>query len=125
MKDLLKAAAGFFTILAISYLILLFSASSDNIKVDGRDAVKIAFNHGGYIVAWAIALAVTAAVIVLGVKLDWSGNKVVIAGVATGLLFALMIFTKPVQIKTDPKSANITTEEIDYLKTKGLQDSNK
>lgn len=125
MKDLFKAVGGFLTILLIGYLILIFSASSDNVKVSGFDALTIAFNHTGYIVAWVIAVVVSIAVIVLGKLWDWSGNQVVIAGVLTGLFFALMIFTKPVNIKTDPKSAGITTEEINYLKTKGLQDSNK
>lgn len=125
MKDLIKAAAGFFAILAIGYLFLLFSASSDNIKVDGRDAVKIAFQHTGYAIAWVVAVVIVIAAIVIGFEAKLSGNKVVIVGVLVGLLFALLIFTKPVNIKTDPKSAGITTEEIDYLKSKGLQDSNK
>lgn len=125
MKDLIKAAAGFFTILLAGFLFLLFSDSSDNIKVDGRDAIGIAMQHSGYVWACIIGLLLVIASVIAGIRFDLSGTKAALAGVLTGLVFALLVLTKPVNIKTDPKSAGITTEEINYLKSKGLQDSNK
>lgn len=125
MKDFIKAVGGFLAILTIGYLILIFSDSSDNIKVDGHDAVKIAWHHLGYVISVAIAAAVSVAVAVIGIEKQLHGGSAVLAGLLTGLFFALMVFTKPVNIKTDPISSGITTEEINYLKSKGLQDSNK
>lgn len=120
-KEILFAVLGFFAFILFGYLALVFSASSDDIKVDGSDALKIASAHFGYWLWIILTIIASAAIIIYGVKKDWYGPKVVITGLAIGLVLAFVLFTYPVNIKTDPKSAGITTPEIEYLKTKGLK----
>ena len=120
-KEILFAILGFFAFLLFGYLALAISDSSDDIKVDGRDALKIASAHFGYWLWIILAIIASAAIIIYGIKKDWYGPKIVIAGLFCGLIIAFALFTYPVNIKTDPKSAGITTPEIEYLKTKGLK----
>jgi len=100
---------------------LAISESSDDIKVDGSDAISIAFDHYWYKFWIVIALVVSAFITIYGFLKNWYGPKVIIAGLFMGLILAFALFTLPVNIKTDPKSAGITTPEIEYLKTKGLK----
>lgn len=121
MKQAFIGIGIFLTVLAIGYMILIFGASSDNVHVDGHDAVKIAFHHTGYVVAIFFAIAVCIATFIMAWRNDWYGAKLKFAIIGCALLLTFCIFAKPVNIKTDPISSGITTDEINYLKSKGLK----
>lgn len=120
-KEVLYSIAAFLAVMLIAFLILMFSASSDDIKVNGIDALGIALQHTGYIIALIVGMIISVIAILWGVWKDLEAGQSVILGLLTAVVFALLFLSKPVSIKTDPKSAGITTEEINYLKSKGLK----
>lgn len=121
LKEIGIVLLGFIAVMTLGLFILKISDSSDNIKVDGMDALRIAAAHTGYWIWICSAAFVCIVAGVIAYRKQIYGGKVVIIGLLMAVLMALVIFTKPVNIKTDPKSSGITTEEIEYLKTKGLK----
>jgi drug/metabolite transporter (DMT)-like permease len=122
-KETMYAIGSFLSVLLIGYLILMFSPSSDNVQVDGKDAINIAFAHTGYKIALAIGALVSIGVYIFCSKRELDTPAIVIASLLTGLFLAIMVFYFPVNIKTDPVSSGITTKEINHLYSKGLKKS--
>jgi cell division protein FtsW (lipid II flippase) len=116
MKQLI---VGFLLFLVLG-IAILFTADGGN-GVSGSDAFKIATSHTGYWI-WLLSSLVIAVIALYYAKvadLEAKPFKWIIACIA--VFVTLCVFYFPVNIKTDPISSGITTEEINYLKVKGLK----
>ena len=120
-KELLFGIGGFLAVLFIGYMILMFSASSDAIKVDGHDAIRIAWAHTGYKVALIVGAIVCFIITGVAIKKQIYGVQVLLVAGLCAVIFGCCLFILPVNIKTDPISGGATTEEIQYLRTRGLK----
>lgn len=119
MKQLFIAIAAFILVIFISLQILTHGVGDNGVK--GSDALTIATHHTGYWVFLAITLLLDIAAIVIAFKKDFKEFQIVGVGLFVVVLTTLAVFYLPVNIKTDPISSGITTEEINYLKEKGLK----
>ena len=122
MKKSTVALIGSGIVLASIVLFLSFFLTASDVGVSGADALRISFHSIGYVIPVILGLLVSAGIMYIGVKNDWQEDmKGVGALVAIVVIIWTTAFTKPANVKTDPIGSSISTEDINYLRTKGYK----
>lgn len=108
----------FYSILAIllaSCLLIYFTTS--DYGVSGEVAFKIAAESNKYLAMAFLSIAGSIAAIIWCVKNSWDedGKGIGVIVAATVIMF-ICILLRPINIKNDFQSANITSEQIQYIK---------
>lgn len=102
-------------------IVSVFTGVSE-IGVSGSNAFKIAFERPSYIWSIVAMVILSATAIYFVYKYDKDDDMIAVAVllfVWISILYSVL--HKPIDIKEDAKGAKITTEQINYLKTKGLK----
>ena len=108
----------FYSILALlvaTGLLLYFTTSEAG--VPGEVAFKIAMESNKYLIMSFISIAGSIAAIIWAIKNSWDED-----GKGAGLVLAaavimfICVLLRPVNIRTDFQSANISVEQIQYIK---------
>ena len=108
----------FYSILAIllATVLFIYNTTSES-GVAGADAFHVAFQSPMYVIMSILSVLAAIAAIVWCIKNSWDedgkGAGVVVA--ATVIMF-ICILIRPINIKNDFQSANITPEQIQYIK---------
>jgi hypothetical protein len=123
MKNLLKKGASLLTAIAIFFGVMAISfgiyiIDDGGAGVSGSDAFMLVSNHARYWSFIAGALVAAALIIYLAVRFDFYNGWLFLV---VAVMVACSIFIMPIKFKIDPVSSGATTEEINYLKTKGLK----
>ena len=122
MKKTTVALIGSGIVLASIVLFLSFFLTASDVGILGIDALKVSFHSIGYIIPVILGLLASVGIMYVGVKNNWQEDM---KGVGALLAIVVIIWTtafiKPVNVKTDPIGSSISTQDINYLRTKGYK----
>lgn len=118
MKPYLIGIIGVPAVIIISMLILAFTG---NETVSGTDAINIAASQPGYWITIAMVIITSAATIFFAIKKDVTGMGIQLLCVVIAAAIALAVVGRPANIKADPIGSGATTEQINYLREKGMK----
>lgn len=100
---------------------LLILAFSGNDAISGKDALMIAASQFWYWAWVIITIAGSVIVAVIAIKCDMTGMGVQLLCVVLAAIIAVAVVGKPANIKADPIGSGASTEQINYLRGKGLK----
>lgn len=108
----------FYSVLAILLAVALaLYLTTSEAGVPGAVAFKIAAESNMYLIMSFVSIAGSIAAIIWCVKNSWDEDgKGVGVIVAAAVIMFICVLLRPVNIRTDFQSANITTEQIQYVK---------
>lgn len=108
----------FAAVLAIllATVLFIYNTTSES-GVAGSDAFKIALQSPKYVIMSIVSIVGSIVAVYFAIKNSWDEDgKGAAVVVAAALIMFISVLLRPINIKNDFQSANITTEQIQYIK---------
>lgn len=109
----------FYAILAIlaAAVVFIYTTTSES-GVTGAIAFKVALESNKYLIMSIVSIIGSIIAIIFAVKNSWDEDgKGVVVLLAAAVIMFICVLLRPINIKNDFQSANITTAQIQYIKS--------